>query len=240
VKAALLLTLLLAGCATLPHPTGPDGDSWRDPRLLDPDPAVLRIELDRIAGSEPRPRALAIFLRQLRKLTHKERIELVVDDRIAADDYEGTHARVRFLAARHRGQASDGRADIHLLYAPRLGNYRGYAWTRREMARRSGSYRAPLVTVYVDTLKPIAHVSGVIQEASVLVHETGHAFGLATNPGHSMDGHCTNAWCSLYDGVDARSGLLYLWPTLLSGYLPIRFCADCRADLFGRPELPRP
>jgi len=240
VKAALLLTLLLAGCATLPHPTGPDGDSWRDPNLLDANPSVLRIELDRVEGSEPRARALGVFLRELRRLTHKERIELVVDDVIPAADYEATLGRVRFLASRHRSAATVGRADIHLVYASRLGNYRGYAWTRREMARRSGTYKAPLVSIYADTLQPIAHVTGVRQEASVLVHETGHAFGLATNPGHSKKGHCTNAWCSLYDGVDARSGLLYLWPTLLSGYLPIRFCADCREDLFGTSAPPRP
>lgn len=241
MRALLLLTALaLTGCATLPRPDGPPGPSLRDARLLDPEPPGLLIELDRVEGTTPRARALTRFLRHAAAAVHKPGgIELVVDDVVPAADYEAKGSRIRALAARVRtlGNPADQQV-LHILYAPAFGTYRGYAWRRDAMERHGRRYRAPLVTIFAERLRPIAWISGVTQEAAVLVHEVGHAYGLATDPGHSHDGHCTNGWCSMYKGVDARSGFFGLFGALFAGQLPLAYCRDCRADLAPPPAAP--
>ena len=234
-----LLALMLAGvgCATLPRPSGPPAPAWRDARMLDAEDAErLLVEIDRVAGTNPRPRALRMFLSRLRFYADKPGgIELIVDDVIDADRYEESGAAIRRLARSVRSESTrppSSLAVLHVLYAPRYANYRGYAWSRPVMGKYSARYGAALVLVLQDRLKPIAWVTGARQEASVLTHEFGHTLGLVGDPGHGMQGHCTNAWCSMYDGVDARTLFLYFWPTLLTGYLPLSFCADCLADLY--------
>jgi hypothetical protein len=231
----VFLILALGGCASLPKPDGPHGPSLRDGALLDPTPPGLLIELDRVEGAAPRPQALARFLRQTARTVDKPAgIELVVDGVLPRGDYEAKGSRIRSLAARNRSLGTpDNQQVVHLLYAPEFGKYRGYAWRRDAMDRYGRRYRAPLVVIFTDQLKPIAWISGVIQEASVLIHEMGHAYGLATDPGHSHAGHCTNGWCSLYDGVDARSAFYWFFPALFAGQLPLGYCRDCRDDLEG-------
>ncbi len=236
----VLVALALVGCASLPRPDGPAGPSLRDGRLLDPDPPGLLIELDRVDGSGPRARALARFLRRMAVYVDKPGgLELVVDGVVPLEDYEPKGSRIRALAARVRsvGNPPDKQV-LHILYAPSFGKYRGYAWRRDTMDRHGRRYRAPLVVIFADRLKPIAWISGVMQEASVLVHEVGHACGLATDPGHSHEGHCTNGWCSMYDGVDARSAFYWFFPALFAGQLPVAYCRDCRADLAPPPDAP--
>jgi hypothetical protein len=226
---------MAAGCAHLSRPEGPPGPSLRDAELLDPAPAPrLLIELDRVEGSRPRPRALRTFLLRLdRYLDKPGGIELRVDAPLPRSEWQEDGPAIRRLAVRNRSHfARAGQSSLHVLYGPSYGKYRGYTWLRATMSRYSTRYRAPLVLVLQDRLKPILWLTGVKQEASVLVHELGHAVGLVTNPGHGSGGHCTNAWCLMYDGVDARTFLLYLFPTLFTGYLPLDWCGDCRRDLY--------
>ena len=229
--------LACIGCASLPKPTGPEAPAWRDARVLDADPARrLLVEVDRVEGTEPRPRALRMFMKRLRFYADKpDGIEVVVDDLVAADRYEESGQAIRRLARRVRSQLPHRPRDVavvHVLYAPRYKKFRGYAWARPLMTKTAGRYDAPLILILQDQLKSILWITGARQEGSVLTHEFGHTLGLVGDPSHGMDGHCTNAWCSMYDGVDARTVFLYFWPTLLTGYLPLRFCADCLGDLY--------
>lgn len=234
----LVLALVLgAGCASLPKPTGPEAPTWRDERVLDSEHSPrLLVEIDRVAGTEPRARALRMFMKRLRFYADKPGgIEVIVDDVIAADRYEQDSTAIRRLARRVRSQVRPGQAGVaslHVLYAPEYRRFRGYAWARPVMTKTSTRYDAALVLILQDRLKPIAWVTGVRQEASVLAHEFGHTLGLVGDPSHGMSGHCTNAWCSMYDGVDARTAFLYFFPTLFTGYLPMSFCGDCLADLY--------
>jgi len=38
----------------------------------------------------------------------------------------------------------------------------------------------------------------------------------------------------MYDGVDVRTFMLYFFPTLFTGHLPLDFCGDCRDDLYEK------
>lgn len=233
--ASILLTALVltSGCATLPRPEGPHGPALRDPHLLDPAPQALLIEIDRVEGTQPRAWALATFMqRTARYLDKPGGIELVVDDVLPLQDWQAEGRAIRRMAVRSRSLHDPDRAAVHVLYAPRWGNYRGYTWMRGTMDKYSSKYDAPLVLVLADTLRPILWITGRRQEASVLIHELGHGLGLASDPGHSQQGHCTNAWCLMYDGVDARTVALYFFPTLFGGYLPLDYCRDCRDDLY--------
>lgn len=244
----LALALILgAGCASLPKPTGPEAPAWRDERVLDSGRSDrLLVEVDRVAGTEPRPRALRMFMKRLRFYVDKpDGIEVIVDDVIAADRYEEDSTAIRRLARRVRSQdraRASGTAALHILYAGSYRKFRGYAWARPIMTKTSGRYDAALVLILQDRLGSILWITGARQEASVLAHEFGHTLGLVNDPSHGMNGHCTNAWCSMYDGVDARTAFLYFFPTLFTGYLPMSFCGDCLADLYpdGVPPGRRP
>jgi hypothetical protein len=251
-RASLLCLLLCSaglasvGCAHLPQPDGPHGPSARDALLLDPDAPRLIVEIDRIEGTNPRPIALRFLLQRLGLYTDKPGgISVVLDDVIPASEWQPDAASIRRLALKYRSispkapgpthvepSRANRAAVIHVLYAGSWKRYRGYTWQRGTMRSQSRRYDSPLIVVLQDRLRDIAWVTGAKQEGSVLIHEVGHAFGLASDPGHSSSGHCTNAQCLMYNGVDARTFFLYFWPTLFTGYLPLDFCGDCRNDLF--------
>ena len=234
---SLLLLFASSGCAHLPRPEGPPGPANRDLLYLEAAPASrLLVEIDRVEGTSPRPRALHTFLRKIERYIDKPGgIRVVVDDVIPADEWEGNDRSIRQLARRYRSvkaENSETTAVLHVLYAPRYGKYRGFCWGRKKPSDVESPHDSALIVLLQGNIKPILWVTGIKQEASVLIHEFGHALGLSTNPGHSHKGHCTNAHCLMYNGVDARTLFLYFFPTLFTGYLPLDFCSDCRADLY--------
>ena len=231
----------LCGCASLPRPSGPEQPAWRDVRVIEPAPASrLLVEIDRVEGTQPRPRALRKLALHLREIADKPGgISFVVDDVIPAERWQESDRVIRGLARSFRSleQPTPGSlATVHVVYGPRFHGYRGFAWTRKVMGRTAPRYEASLILVLQERLRSILWITDVRQEASVLVHEFGHTLGLVGDPSHGSDGHCTNGWCSMYDGVDARTFFLYFFPTLFTGYLPLRYCADCRDDLYPEHE----
>jgi hypothetical protein len=74
-------------------------------------------------------------------------------------------------------------------------------------------------------------ISPEVIEATTLVHEAGHWFGLPARDFHNsaIDGqHCTNARCVMFKG--SRVGLCAIQANLLTG-VPMRFGPDCEAEL---------
>jgi hypothetical protein len=182
--------------------------------------------VDRVEGVRPRPAALARFLQRAALYTDSPLgIELVAEEVIDKDEWPDGSAGLKALALTHRDLKPESRrqASLHIIYGPKWRRYRGYTWARGTMRKLDRDYDGSLIFLWI---------TGVKQEASVLVHELGHAMGLATDPGHSQRAHCTNAHCLMYDGVDIRTFALYFFPTLFTGYLPLDFCAACRADLW--------
>lgn len=247
-RALLALVALGAGCGVLRHPAdGKPGTSFRDGRLLDPDPPRLVVEVDRLDGAEPRKKALDAFARSLAFYVDKPGgIEIVLDETIPAEEWDGTPAGLRRIAREHRRPPPDGAAAMYVLYATEQQKYRGYCYRAGELA---DDVDVPVVVVFARRLRSILWVTGTAQEHAVLVHEAGHALGLVTEPSHRDRGHCTAAWCALYRTVDPRSALVWALPALFAGRLPLHYCAACRRDLWpggrapglrGVPGLPTP
>jgi len=228
---------LVGGCATLSKPpAGPTTESLRDETLLDPGLPSLTVEVDYIQGDEPLERALRIFTDRLEFYCDKPGgIEVHVGNEIPAERWEPTRAGVQALTEEYAEGRPKSGGYLYVLYAPSLKKYRGYSFRTGKLGDRVDF---PVIAIFYEQLKPILWLTGVRQEASVLVHETGHVMGLVTDDGHRDGGHCTNSWCLMYDGVDARSALVHLFPTLFTGYLPTHLCVDCREDLWGDDPVP--
>lgn len=233
----LSLGLVAGGCAALSKPpAGPTTDSYRDQDLLEADHPALVVEIDHVEDSQPRDRALAIFARRLEFYCDKPGgVTIVVDDSIPAAEWEPNHETVASLALKYADEDPGEAAYLYVLYAPSYKKFRGYSY---RTGRLGSAVEFPAMVVFADQLRPILWLTGVRQEASVLVHEAGHVLGLVTNDDHRDGGHCTNGWCLMYDGVDARSLAVNLFPTLFTGYLPTHFCRDCRDDLWAEGDVP--
>lgn len=227
----LVLGIVASGCAALSKPpVGPTSPSYRDEGLLQAQHPTLLVEVDHVAGSEPRDRALRIFRERLDFYCDKPGgIEIRVDDEVPADAWEPSHEAVARLALEYADEDPGDAAYLYVLYAPSYKKFRGYSY---RPGRLGTAVDFPAMVVFADQMKPILWLTGVRQEASVLVHEAGHVLGLVTNDDHRDGGHCTNSWCLMYDGVDARSLAVNLFPTLFTGYLPTHVCRDCRDDLW--------
>ena len=223
--------MLVSGSAPLIKPAaGPATASFRAASLLDAEQASLRVEVDWVEGSEPRPRALRILTERLAFYCDKPGgIEVVVDDAVPVDAWQQDGSVIHDLILQYADERPAEGAWLYVLYAPAWKRYRGYSF---RVGRLGDDVDFPAFTVFADQLKPILWLTGVRQEASVAVHEAGHVLGLVTNDDHRDGGHCTNAWCLMYDGVDARSLAVHLLPTLFTGYLPTHYCRDCRQDLW--------
>ena len=231
------LSLAWGGCAALRKPAaGPTSDGYRDAVLLDASLPTLVVEVDYLGDDRPRPRALRILGDRLAWYCDKPGgIDVQVGDAIPADRWEASRSRIEELVEEFAGGAPDGSAYLYTLYAPEYKKFRGYSFRPGVL---SEDVEFPVIVAFTSQLKPILWLTGVRQEASVLVHEAGHVLGLVTDDGHRDGGHCTNSWCLLYDGVDARSLFVNLFPTLFTGYLPTHFCLDCRQDLWGAERVP--
>ncbi len=237
VAAILVIVAGGGGCAPWSKtPAGTTTDSYRDALLLDPDVPGLLVEVDYVAGCAPRPRALRILERRLAFYSDKPGgITMAVDDVVPAGAWEASRDAIADIVRENADERDPARGYLYILYAPDYGKYRGYSF---RVGVLEEEIDFPVTTVFTSQLRPILWLTGVRQEASVLVHELGHVYGLVTNDDHRDGGHCTNSWCLMYDGVDARSLLVNLLPTLFTGYLPTHLCRDCRDDLWPDQRVP--
>jgi len=237
VRFAAWVTVLMCSCGAFRHPTGPSEEPLiRNDKLLDRNLPRLIVEIDHLSGIEPRPGALALLGERLALYVDKPGgIEIIVDDVIPAEAWDGDRRTFGKLARRYANPPSDGSGYVYVLYLSSYKRFRGLSF-------QPGSLRPkidyPMAGMFMDKIHPMLWVTGVRQEGAVLVHEFGHLMGLVTEPAHYVDGHCTNSWCLMYDGLDTRSVLLHALPTLLAGYLPTRYCGDCCRDLWLDAPLP--
>jgi len=232
----IIACIMLSACSIFRKPAaGLATDPRRSQVLLDPDTPRLLVEIDHVAGSLPHPRAIQLLEKRLGLYLHKPGgIEIVLDEEIPIEAWDGTRSTMTALIRRHASPPADGTAYIYGLYGPSYKSYRGMSFQPEDI---SGA-PFPSMAVFSERVRGILWVTRGTQEAAVLLHEVGHLLGLVNNDAHRDGGHCTNAWCLMYDGVDWRSGVVFAFPALFAGQVPTRFCGDCREDMWGEALLP--
>lgn len=222
-----LLVLVFAGCATKSATDKPYSTyGWEDHRLANapaPYPRLL-VEIDSVAGCEPTPAELAALRAFL--ATHIDKpagIELRVDPPIPRAEAAGRSVEALTLA-HLSGPADERTAFIYILFfrSSRLGLF------PRPKNPYFTNYPFPSA-VYIDRAYPRFNLiyPAALQE-TILLHEAGHALGLARTPEHSVRGHCIRKGCLMGETVafNVRRFLTFR-PPLENTTL----CTDCRADL---------
>lgn len=232
---AASLALLLAGCATSSKPDEPlSTPGWEKHRLLNgpaPYPRLL-VEIDSVAGAEPTPAELAALRAFLAAHVDKPAgIELRVDPPIPRAAAAG-RSDAALTLAHLSGPADDHSAFLYVLFrrSSRLGLF----------PRPTNPYYTYFPypnAVYLDRAYPrFAPFYRTTLRSALLLHELGHALGLAREPRHSDRGHCTR------DGCLMRPHIVFNVRRFLTFRPPLEntvLCADCRADLARfRSEAP--
>lgn len=235
----LIVVALAAGCVI---PRGESSSPYYED-LLAGDPFTdLVVEIDHAPGRVPSVVAREHLLAQLRAVTSKERVSVVLEEtlrddatkRWSADDLVKLEAQTR--SAEHKAPT----AVLHVLYpAGRFENDSVAGVTV------GGVVLGP-VTVFLDTLNEVGSPVGPLpmpQEArdeierGTLLHEAGHAMGLVDNglpmvedhedPAH--EGHSSNPESVMYWQVESTSGIREA--LLHDGSVPIYFDEDDRQDV---------
>lgn len=239
--AALAMGLLTTGCFCR---TKPAIDPTRIDRTRRPEmnrallggegPARLVVHVDWIEGAQPEDYALRELRKWLVRETGRPReaIEVVRGGLVVREPGEG-EAAIEATVEKNAVPPPDTHF-VYVLYWDRWLRYRGVYFPARGLDRR---IHHETVVIFVDPIEAqsLLWLTRRKVEAAVLVHEFGHGAGLVTSGAHSDgNGHCSNASCRMYWGVDRRSIRKNLFPVLCRGVLdPGDFCSECDADLAG-------
>lgn len=244
----VLCLALAAGCDGGLDPdtdAGPGEAAPRVERYLrgDPDPRLV-IELDYVAGAEPRAGAEADLVARLSTLLDKPGgVEIVRDDVLTSRgaDHAWTFDELRALAAeRFDDDQPPGTVSMHVMWLDGHdagdsadGATLGLAWANTHVA------------MFHDTIEGSCRGGPLIgeevcAEAQYLVwlHEVGHTIGLVDNglpmvtdhrdPDHGA--HDVNDECVMYWAFEGRAGIDLLRERLLGGGM-VDFDAACLADV---------
>lgn len=201
-------------------------------------PPRLVVHVDWIEGSEPEPYAL----KELRKWLVRETArppESITVERGRPVPREAGEGQVAIEATVLRNASPPPDTHfVYVLYWDRWKRYRGVYFPAKGLDRKIAH---ETVVMFVDPIEKqsLLWLTRRKVEAAVLVHEFGHGAGLVTSGAHADgNGHCSNAGCRMYWGVDRASIRKNLFPVLCRGVLePGAFCAQCEADLsLGREK----
>jgi len=202
-------------------------------------PTRLVVHVDWIEGAAPEDYALRSLRTWLVRETGRPKasIDVVRGGVVAREPGEG-QAAIEATVKKYAAPPPDTHF-VYVLYWDRWLRYRGVYFPARELDRRIPH---EVVVMFVDPIaaQSVLWLTRRKVEAAVLVHEFGHGAGLVTNGAHTDGrGHCSNAHCRMYWGVDRRSIRANLFPVLCRGVLdPGDFCSECDADLAaGRTRL---
>jgi len=218
----------------------------------------LTVEIDFVTGKGPNGTALSDLQEALDRMrgdgqiAKPDGIELALDDALPASsaDKVWTFSELDTLGKAYRNLAlDDGAASIHVLYVDghyeddtNQGSVLGFAY--------SGSW----MVMFKDNITRACESSTVIAgpilsalrekicahaEASVLLHELGHLFGLVNNgtpmvvdhedPDHPA--HDASSDCLMYWAIERSSAVDLIAERFSGGTPTLGFCATSLADL---------
>ena len=237
---ALAWALLAAGCVL-----GPAGEPrpYFEEVLMGAPFTDLVVEVDHAPDRAPGLAAREHLLEQLRAVTSKQRVSIVLQETL--DEDEGRRWSSEDLVALERETRTTVHeapvAVLHVLYPAGKFERDGVAGVTV-----SGPVIGPVV-VFLDTLDelrldalpvlPLPREARDEIERATLLHEAGHALGLVDNglpmvtqredPDH--EGHTRNAESVMYWQVESLDGIREA--LLHDGTVPVEFDDDDRADL---------
>lgn len=203
------------------------------------------VEIDRVAGFEPSPKALRTVERVLTEHCESgKRVEVVLDDEIPRAEWEAAAGRsgLESLVARHldHDPADWTNAEVvYVLYAPD-----GLPWYGKSVSgmtdritffRGGAAATVRTILLFTDEIRrdALLWITPAKVERAVLVHELGHVIGLVGNPDHmqaEQPGHCGVARCVMHQ-PGKRAGFVNGLPALLAGRIPSRYGKRCVADI---------
>lgn len=215
----------------------------------------LVLELDRVAGFEPRSANVDDVETRLAALVDKPQgVEVVLDGTIASrgTDHRWTFAELQVLAA-----ATDdlsvpaGTTKMHVLFVdgaydsgPSGGTVLGIAWAQQHLVVFKQTVEELCVAASLPALG-----NQVCQDAELVIwlHEIGHVLGLVDiglpmitphedpqHPGHDSDPDCIMYWAYEGDGLITR----VLDDLLQTGNTTLSFDANCLADVAAVRDAP--
>lgn len=224
-------------------------------RLIRGEVPRLLLEIDAVAGREPRAQVEADLIALLGDLVDKPGgITAAHDDAIASrgDDHAWTDAELFALADQTYDGAGDDTAVIHTMFVDghsardsESGVILGLAWSNRHIAIFADTIAD---TCGATTLPPI--LEGELcagAELAIWTHEVGHVIGLVDNglpmvadhrdPEHGA--HDQNDDCVMYWAYQGDALITRLADDLAGGGdASLRFDEACRADIAALREAP--
>ena len=203
------------------------------------------VEVDRVAGFEPSPKALQAVERALADHCESgKRVEVVLDDEIPRAVWEKAAGRsgLEGLVARHldRDPTDWAHAEVvYVLYVPDSRPWYGKSvsgMTDRIAFARGGAFATvQTILLFTDEIRrdALLWITPAKVERAVIVHELGHVIGLVSDPGHmqpEQPGHCSVARCVMHQ-PGKRAGFVNGVPALLAGRIPSRYGKRCIEDI---------
>ncbi len=230
----LIVLLGLSACRSVSDTTPYRTLGWEKHRL--PNAArpydKLLVEIDAVAGSEPRPGELADLKTLLEQFTNKPGgVTVKLDNLISPAKARGRGPDALALEYLN-GPADDQTAFIYVLC------YRGRLSPFVNPENPHFTHFPFPSAIFINRSYAFGWFSWLTRARQLMMqHEMGHALGLVDRESHSHRGHCTNRGCLM------RSGIRFSFGRLLTFRPPFdntEFCADCRQDLenYQRSDAP--
>jgi predicted Zn-dependent protease with MMP-like domain len=232
----LLLTsiILTSGCASLfekesidPSDASVENSISRLNLTLLEAPAIY-VEVDYFTDCEPSTDALEHLREKLLKYCQTSDVIIKIDDHITSSwvDSRTTWQNTLDIYRDYYGP----KRLLRILYVPTMqgGFTYGFFTINRGI---------PTITVLKDSVREsaTAMITTAKVEATLLVHEVAHGFGVPARRNHD-DGtrHCTRPDCALYKPIDWRAIMTNWWRVLFFWEIPNELCALCEEEIFAR------
>jgi hypothetical protein len=224
---SLLAALAFAGCQTHSISEKPLSVGWEDHRFPNyPRPYdKLLVEIDAVEGTQPKREELEALETFLARSTAKPGGVTVKLDNIIPRELARQRGPDALALEYLNGPADERTAFLYIFcYRSKLAG-----WGVKPDNPQFTYFPYPC-SVFIDRsylgFYGLFHRK-VIRRA-ILLHEAGHALGLARNSDHTKDGHCINAGCLMRPHVTFH---FRRFLTLRQPWGNTSFCADCERDL---------
>ena len=231
-----------AGSSTAPVAASGATGSWSGRFLAAAPYRSLLVEVGYVAGEAPSESALALLQQRLAERCDKpDGVQVILDAPITSGTTSvySVPATAALEAANRRHYASGSQAVLYLVYLDGHSDQ-----DTSSSAVLAWTYTGTSIGVFKESIK--AASNGLVPpdevEATVLVHEAGHALGLvnlgaplrSAHEDTTHAGHCSDERCAVFWQVES-SNIRFLLKN--GGKLPTDYDTACKEDLHANGGL---